>query len=146
MKTVLRLTVVSNCLWGGVGHDGHIAFNEPGSSLTSRTRLKTLTLQTRQANARFFDDDINQVPKLALTIGVGTVMDAREVMILATGSDKAQAVQATLEGPVNHTWTISALQMHPKAMIICDDNAILDLKVRTLRYFQDIEAENISDY
>ena len=131
---------------GGVGHDGHIAFNEPGSSLTSRTRLKTLTLQTRQANARFFDDDMNQVPKLALTIGVGTVMDAREVMVLATGSDKAQAVQATLEGSVNHMWTISALQMHPKAMMVCDDNATLDLKVRTLRYFQDIEAENISDY
>ncbi|MTI11996.1 glucosamine-6-phosphate deaminase [Sansalvadorimonas verongulae] len=131
---------------GGVGHDGHIAFNEPGSSLTSRTRIKTLTLQTRQANARFFDGDIAQVPKLALTIGVGTVMDAREVMVLATGSDKSKAVQVTLEGSVNHMWTISALQMHPKAMMICDQNATLDLKVRTLRYFQDIEAENISDY
>ncbi len=131
---------------GGVGHDGHIAFNEPGSSLTSRTRIKTLTRQTRQANARFFDGDVSQVPKLALTIGVGTVLDAREVMVLATGSGKAQAVQATLEGSINHMWTISALQMHAKAMMVCDDDATLDLKVRTLRYFQDIEAENIAGY
>ncbi|MFK0570118.1 glucosamine-6-phosphate deaminase [Endozoicomonas sp.] len=130
---------------GGVGHDGHIAFNEPGSSLASRTRLKTLTTETREANARFFDQDINQVPKLALTVGVGTVLDSRELMILATGADKSRAVQATVEGSVNHMWTISALQLHPKAMMICDDPATLDLKVRTLRYFQDIESENIKD-
>ena len=131
---------------GGVGHDGHIAFNEPGSSLSSRTRLKTLTTETREANARFFDQDISQVPKLALTVGVGTVLDSRELMILATGSDKSRAVQATVEGSVNHMWTISALQLHPKAMMVCDDPATLDLKVRTLRYFQDIESENIKDF
>ncbi|WP_067582323.1 glucosamine-6-phosphate deaminase [Endozoicomonas ascidiicola] len=131
---------------GGVGHDGHIAFNEPGSSLASRTRIKTLTTETRQANARFFDQDIRLVPKLALTVGVGTVLDARELMILATGADKSRAVQATVEGSVNHMWTISALQLHPKSIMVCDDPATLDLKVRTLRYFQDIERDNIKDF
>ncbi|WP_067515636.1 glucosamine-6-phosphate deaminase [Endozoicomonas ascidiicola] len=131
---------------GGVGHDGHIAFNEPGSSLASRTRIKTLTTETRQANARFFDQDISLVPKLALTVGVGTVLDARELMILATGADKSRAVQATVEGSVNHMWTISALQLHPKSIMVCDDPATLDLKVRTLRYFQDIEHDNIKDF
>ena len=128
---------------GGVGHDGHIAFNEPASSLASRTRLKTLTEVTRRANARFFDNDTAQVPKLALTIGVGTVLDAREIMILATGAAKSRAVQATVEGPVNHMWTVSALQLHPKSIMVCDDPATLDLTVRTLRYFQDIESDNI---
>ncbi|KEI69324.1 glucosamine-6-phosphate deaminase [Endozoicomonas elysicola] len=128
---------------GGVGHDGHIAFNEPGSSLASRTRPKMLTTETRQANARFFDHDISQVPQRALTVGVGTVLDARELMILATGGDKSRAVQATVEGAVNHMWTISALQLHPKSIMICDAPATLDLKVRTLRYFQDIEQDNI---
>ena len=130
---------------GGVGHDGHIAFNEPGSSLSSRTRVKTLTTQTRQANARFFNLDINQVPKLALTVGVGTVLDAREVMILATGADKSRAVQATVEGSVNHMWTISAIQLHPKAMMVCDEPATLDLKLRTLLYFRDIEEYNLRE-
>ncbi|KEQ12022.1 glucosamine-6-phosphate deaminase [Endozoicomonas montiporae] len=128
---------------GGVGHDGHIAFNEPGSSLASRTRIKTLTDKTRQANSRFFNGDMNQVPKLALTIGVGTLMDAREVMILVTGSEKAQALKAAVEGAVNHLWTVSALQMHPKAMIVCDDDATMELRVKTLRYFAELEAENI---
>ena len=77
---------------GGIGPDGHIAFNEPGSSLTSRTRVKTLTMDTVIANSRFFDNDINKVPKTALTVGVGTVMDSREVMILANGHGKARAL------------------------------------------------------
>ncbi|WP_263081476.1 glucosamine-6-phosphate deaminase [Endozoicomonas sp. Mp262] len=128
---------------GGVGHDGHIAFNEPGSSLTSRTRIKTLTDKTRQANSRFFNGDINQVPKHSLTIGVGTLMDAREVMILVTGSDKALALKAAVEGSVNHLWTVSALQMHQKAMIICDEDATMELRVKTLKYFSELEAENI---
>lgn len=128
---------------GGVGHDGHIAFNEPGSSLKSRTRTKTLTDKTRQANSRFFGGDINQVPKLALTIGVGTLMDSREVMILVTGSDKAHALKAGVEGSINHLWTISALQMHPKAMVVCDDDATMELRVKTLKYFAELEAENI---
>lgn len=128
---------------GGVGHDGHIAFNEPGSSLTSRTRIKTLTDKTRQANSRFFENDINQVPKLSLTIGVGTLMDAKEVMILITGSDKAYALHAAVEGSVNHLWTVSAMQMHPKAMIVCDEDATMELRVKTLKYFKELEAENI---
>merc|ERR1712024_10269 len=77
---------------GGIGPDGHIAFNEPGSSLVSRTRVKTLAQDTIIANARFFDGDISQVPKQALTVGVGTVMDAREVMVLITGAHKAYAL------------------------------------------------------
>ena len=128
---------------GGVGNDGHIAFNEPGSSLASRTRIKTLTENTRRANARFFNNDISQVPRLALTVGVGTLLDAREILILASGANKAKAVQMTVEGAVNHMWTVSALQIHPKAIMVCDDAATLDLKVRTLRYFMDIEADNL---
>jgi glucosamine-6-phosphate deaminase len=124
---------------GGMGADGHLAFNEPGSSLHSRTRVKTLTKDTRIANARFFDGNINQVPSTALTVGIGTVMDAREVLILVTGHNKARALQAAVEGGVNHIWTLSCLQMHPKAVIVCDEDATYELKVGTVRYFKDIE-------
>ena len=89
---------------GGIGPDGHIAFNEPGSSLNSRTRQKTLTTDTIVANSRFFENDLNKVPKTALTVGVGTVMDAREVMILVNGHAKCRALQAAVEGSVNHMW------------------------------------------
>ena len=89
---------------GGIGPDGHIAFNEPGSSLTSRTRVKSLTTDTIIANSRFFNNDINLVPKTALTVGVGTVMDAKEVMILANGHGKARAIAQVIEGSVNHLW------------------------------------------
>jgi glucosamine-6-phosphate deaminase len=126
---------------GGVGADGHIAFNEPGSSLSSRTRVKTLTSDTRVANSRFFGGDINNVPSTALTVGVGTVMDAREVMILVTGQGKARALKHGVEDGVSHMWTMSCLQLHPKALIVCDDDATLELKVGTVRYFKDIEAE-----
>ncbi|RQW63491.1 glucosamine-6-phosphate deaminase [Vibrio viridaestus] len=129
--------------FGGVGSDGHIAFNEPASSLSSRTRIKTLTPETIQDNARFFDDDIASVPKMALTVGVGTLLDAREVLILATGANKALAVQAGVEGAVNHLWTISALQLHAKSIIICDEPASMELKVKTLRYFQQLEEKEI---
>lgn len=128
---------------GGIGPDGHIAFNEPGSSLTSRTRVKTLTTDTIIANSRFFDNDVNKVPKHALTVGVGTVMDAREVMILVNGHHKARALQAAVEGSVNHMWTISALQMHQHGIIVCDEPATDELKVGTYKYFKDIEKENI---
>ncbi|MCE2570235.1 glucosamine-6-phosphate deaminase [Motilimonas eburnea] len=128
---------------GGVGNDGHIAFNEPASSLASRTRIKTLTPDTRIANSRFFDNDINQVPKLALTIGVGTLLDAKEVLILVTGHNKAQALEAAAEGSVNHLWTVSALQLHPKSIIACDEAATMELKVKTLKYFKELEAENV---
>ncbi len=135
-----------NLFMGGVGNDGHIAFNEPASSLSSRTRIKTLTEDTRIANSRFFDGDITQVPKYALTIGVGTLLDAEELMILATGHNKAQAVEAAVEGSVNHLWTVSALQLHPKAVLVCDDPATQELKVKTVRYFTELEAENIKGF
>jgi len=124
---------------GGIGSDGHIAFNEPGSSMTSRTRIKTLTPQTRTANARFFGGDISRVPETALTVGVGTVMDAREVLIIVNGRNKARALRAAIEDGINHLWTISCLQMHPKATIVCDEDATEELKVKTVRYFKDME-------
>jgi len=128
---------------GGVGPDGHIAFNEPGSSLTSRTRIKTLTYDTIIANSRFFDNDVSKVPKTALTVGVGTIMDARTVMILVTGHNKARALNVGVEESVNHMWTISILQLHPKALIVCDEDSTDELKVKTVRYFKDIEAPNM---
>lgn len=125
---------------GGIGADGHIAFNEPGSSLSSRTRIKTLTQDTIIANSRFFDNDINQVPKLSLTVGVGTVMDAQQVLIVVNGHNKAHALQQAVEGSVNQMWTITALQLHPKGIIVCDEAATVELKVGTYRYFKEIEA------
>jgi len=128
---------------GGIGPDGHIAFNEPGSSLTSRTRVKTLTTDTIIANCRFFDNDVNLVPKTALTVGVGTVMDAKEVMIMVNGHNKARALQHGVEEGVCQMWTISALQMHPHAIIVADEAACGELKVDTYRYFKDIEKDNL---
>lgn len=125
---------------GGVGPDGHIAFNEPGSSLSSRTRQKTLTRDTVIANSRFFGGDLNAVPKTALTVGVGTVMDARSVMLLVNGHNKARALQHGVEGGISQMWTISALQFHPKAIIVADEDACDELKVSTYRYFRDIES------
>ncbi|KAG2220685.1 hypothetical protein INT45_012549 [Circinella minor] len=137
---------------GGIGPDGHIAFNEPGSSLTSRTRVKTLAYETIIANARFFDGDVAKVPKLALTVGVATVMDAREVCIIITGAHKSIALAKCIEDGVNHMWTVSAVQMHPKGLIVCDEDATLELHVKTVKYFKSIEhvhhsligAENLS--
>ena len=128
---------------GGIGPDGHIAFNEPGSSLASRTRVKTLTTDTVIANSRFFDNDVNKAPKTALTVGVGTVLDAREVLILVNGHHKARALYQAVEGPVTQMWTISALQLHPKGIIVCDYDACSELKVGTYKYFLDIEHDNL---
>ncbi len=128
---------------GGVGPDGHIAFNEPGSSLVSLTRQKTLTTDTIIANSRFFEGDVNKVPRTALTVGVGTVMAAREVMILVNGHAKARALQAAVEGGVSHMCTLSALQLHRHAIIVADEAACEELKVGTYRYFKDIEAKNL---
>lgn len=128
---------------GGIGPDGHVAFNEPGSSLTSRTRIKSLTTDTIIANSRFFDNDVNKVPKTALTVGVGTVMDSKEVVILANGHNKARALQQAVEGSVNQMWTITALQMHPKGIIVCDEAACAEIKVGTYNYFKDIEKNNL---
>ncbi len=128
---------------GGIGPDGHIAFNEPFSSLASRTRVKSLTTDTIIANSRFFEGDVNKVPRTALTVGVGTVMDAREVLILCNGHAKARALQHAIEGGVSQEWTISALQMHPHAIIVCDEAATDELKHGTYKYFKDIEHENL---
>lgn len=124
---------------GGIGPDGHIAFNEPGSSLVSRTRVKTLSYDTILANSRFFDNDMSKVPTQALTVGVGTVMDAREVVIIITGFGKARAVREVIEGGVSHMWTVSMLQLHEHAVIACDDPATMELQVESVRYFKDIE-------
>jgi len=128
---------------GGIGADGHIAFNEPASSLKSRTRIKTLTYETILANSRFFDNDIKKVPKTALTVGVDTVMQAEEVIIIINGFNKARALQKVVEEGVNHMWTVSVLQLHPKGMIVCDDDATLELKVATVKYFKDIEKDEL---
>jgi glucosamine-6-phosphate deaminase len=118
---------------GGVGPDGHIAFNEPGSSLASRTRVKTLAEDTIRANSRFFGGDLSQVPKQALTVGVGTVMDAREVCLIVLGAGKAMALQKTIEGGVSQMWTASCLQMHNNAMIGCDEAATEEMLVKTVK-------------
>lgn len=129
---------------GGIGPDGHIAFNEPGSSLTSRTRIKSLTLDTIVANSRFFDNDLDQVPKTALTVGVGTVTDSREVIILVNGYNKARALQHVVEEGVSQMWTVSVLQLHKKAILVCDELATYELKVGTYRYFKEIEKDNMA--
>lgn len=128
---------------GGVGVDGHIAFNEPASSLGSRTRIKTLTEDTLIANSRFFDNDITKVPKYALTVGVATLLDAEEVMLLITGYNKALALQACVEGSVNHMWTVSALQLHKRGIVVCDEPATQELKVKTVKYFTQLETQAI---
>ncbi|KRZ63097.1 Glucosamine-6-phosphate isomerase 1, partial [Trichinella nativa] len=138
---------------GGVGSDGHVAFNEPGSSLASRTRVKTLAQETIVANSRFFNNDISQVPTQALTVGVGTLLDAHEfmrfgfsppllllvdfnILLLISGPLKAHALHNAVENGVSHMWTASAFQLHPKATFVCDEDATLELKVRTVRYFK----------
>jgi len=128
---------------GGIGPDGHIAFNEPGSSLASRTRVKTLTEDTIIANSRFFGGDVSKVPKTALTVGVGTVMDAREVLIIVSGHNKARALEEAVEHGVNHMWTVSCLQLHPHGIIVCDDAATAEIKVGTVNYFKEIEKDHL---
>lgn len=113
----------------GIGTDGHIGFNEPCSSLASRTRIKTLTEQTRVDNARFFDGDIEQVPHHVITQGIGTILEARHVVLLATGEGKAEAVAQTVEGPVSALVPASALQLHPHATIVVDEAAATKLKL-----------------
>lgn len=130
---------------GGIGPDGHIAFNEPGSSLASRTRIKTLTYDTKVANSRFFGGNIDQVPATALTVGVGTLLDAKEIVILVSGHNKARALHHAIEQGVNHMWTVSCLQLHPKALIVADEDSTDELKVGTVKYFKDIEGRNFEN-
>lgn len=122
---------------GGMGADGHLAFNVPGSSLQSRTRLVNLNYDTIVANSRFFDNDLNQVPKQALTVGVQTVLDSKEVLVLVNGYKKARALQNVVENGMNHMWTLSALQAHPNGIIVCDEEATMELKVGTVKYFKE---------
>ena len=129
---------------GGIGPDGHLAFNEPGSSLASRTRDKELNYDTKIANSRFFDNDVNKVPNSSLTVGIATVMDAKEVLIIVYGYNKARALHHAVEEGVNHMWTISALQLHPRGMIVCDESATYELKVGTYKHFKDIEKNNLN--
>jgi glucosamine-6-phosphate deaminase len=113
----------------GIGTDGHIAFNEPGSSLASRTRIKTLTEQTRADNARFFGGDVEQVPQHCLTQGLGTIMQARHVVLLATGRQKAEAVHQLVEGPVSAMWPATILQHHPHVTVLVDNAAASRLQL-----------------
>ena len=128
---------------GGIGSDGHLAFNEPGSSLSSRTRVKELTTETIIANSRFFDNDVNKVPKKAFTVGVATVLDSEEVLVMVDSSNKALALHKAIEVGVNHMCTVSALQLHKKGIIVADESACGELKVSTYRYFKDIEKNNL---
>lgn len=113
----------------GIGANGHIAFNEPGSSLGSRTRIKTLTGTTREANARFFKNS-NEVPKFAITMGVGTIMDAKQLLLLANGEGKAEAIAATCEGPITAACPASIVQLHRYAYVIVDEAAAAKLRMR----------------
>lgn len=128
-------------LIGGVGEDGHIAFNEPGSSLNSVTRLKTLNHSTVLANSRFFGNDVNLTPKTALTMGIKTILAAKEVIIIASGLAKTNAVAQAIEGGISSMCPITALQMHNKTLIVCDELAAFDLKLRTIRYFENLIDE-----
>ena len=125
---------------GGSGVDGHIAFNEPFTSLTSRTGIRALTRDTLIANSRFFDNDPDKVPKTALSVGVGTVCDSKQVLLLISGHNKARALRHCVEGGVDHAWTISALQLHQDGIIACDEDACGELKVDTYKYFKEICA------
>ena len=128
---------------GGIGPDGHLAFNEPGSSLSSRTRIKTLTTDTIHANSRFFNGDLSLVPKQALTVGIGTVMDAKEVLLVCSGHNKARALKHCIDGDISHKWTSSMLQMHPHAIVVCDEASCDELTVGTYKYYLDKERGNL---
>ncbi|MFY8272545.1 glucosamine-6-phosphate deaminase [Pseudoalteromonas sp. SSDWG2] len=123
----------------GIGRNGHIGFNEPSSGLTSRTRIKTLTKATIEDNARFFSADEFQ-PYLSITMGIGTILDARKVVLLATGENKADAIRATVEGPLSAACPASALQLHRNAVIVIDEAAAS--KLADIEFYKHIEAQN----
>ena len=125
---------------GGIGEDGHIAFNEPFSPLQSRTRVVTLTDDTIRVNSRFFGGDINLVPKQAMSVGVATVLGAKEVVIMAFGPKKARAIGEAIEGPITHKNTVSALQNHPDGIVVMDEDAAGELKLSSYKYFKAVEA------
>ena len=124
----------------GIGTDGHIAFNEPGSSLASRTRIKTLTSQTRRDNARFFEGDVEAVPQHCLTQGIGTILEARHIVLVASGRRKAEAVHQLVEGPVSAMWPATALQLHPHVTVFLDTAAASRLQLASY-YIETYEAK-----
>jgi glucosamine-6-phosphate deaminase len=123
----------------GIGSDGHIAFNEPGSSLGSRTRMVTLTEQTIDDNSRFFKRK-SDVPRHAISMGVGTILEARKLLMVASGKNKAAALAAAVEGPITSMITASALQLHPEAIVFADDDAAAGLKMRA--YYDWIQKQS----
>ena len=126
---------------GGTGEDGHIAFNEPYSSLSSITRVKTLDYSTRMANSRFFENNLEKTPTMALTMGIKTILDAKEVLIMACGLHKSNAIANAVEGSISSICPISCLQMHKNALIICDEYAAFELRLKTMRYFESLKDE-----
>ena len=128
----------------GIGRDGHVGFNEPGSSLGSRTRVKTLTPETLEDNARLFDNE-DEVPRFAITMGVGTIMEARRVILIATGASKAEAVAAAVEGAVTASCTASVLQLHPVATFILDEEAASGLKRRDYYHWIQENKHQVND-
>ena len=127
----------------GLGDDAHLAFNEPGSSLRSHTRDKELTFETRVANAKFFNGDINLVPTRALTVGIGTLLEGREILVLVQGASKSRALQLSIEEGINHIYPASAMQLHKKATFVVDEDAVADIRVRTYRYHKEVEAKSL---
>ena len=126
----------------GIGRDGHIGFNEPGSSLGSRTRIKTLTKETIEDNARFFKER-EEVPLYAITMGLGTISEARECLLLASGTKKTEAIQKSIQGPVSAEITASLLQLHPRAIIIIDEEAAHNLRQRDYYRYTEKMAEKL---
>lgn len=122
----------------GVGSNGHIAFNEPFTSLVSRTRVEQLSANTIKDNSRFFDYNVSKTPQKAVTVGIGTVMDSREIIVMATGNNKKYAVKQAVEGAISHACPITALQNHDKVIIVCDNEAANDLNESTIRYFKNL--------
>jgi glucosamine-6-phosphate deaminase len=129
---------------GGMGSNGHMAFNEPMSSLMSKTRMIKLTYDTRIANSKFFDNDVNKVPESALTVGIDTIMESREVLLIVNGIKKSVALQKCVEEGISSAWPASALQMHPMALIVCDEESTAELKIKTVSYFMDVEKNNLN--
>ena len=121
----------------GVGTDGHVAFNEPASSLASRTRMKTLTEQTRSDNARFFGDDLDAVPRHCITQGLGTILEARHLVVVATGVAKAEAVAQMVEGAVSARWPATGLQLHPLVTALVDEPAASRLELTD--YYREVQ-------
>jgi len=123
----------------GVGSDGHLAFNEPGSSFQSRTRVKTLCDETLNSNVIYFNNDTNAIPRLVLTVGLGTIMDAEEVLLMASGCNKAVAVKQIIEGTISTQYPSSILQMHQKSIILCDNKACSELSMKTFNYYKELQ-------